>query len=276
VSDPGRVRSVDDEGCSVDEATSSTVLEVFDAHFHVIDPRFPLVANNGYLPEPFTAADYRDRVASVPVIGGAVVSGSFQSFDQTYLQDALATLGPSYVGVTQLPSVTSDDEILALDHVGVRAIRFNLYRGGSAALGELDDLARRVHAVAGWHAELYVDAADLADLEPTLKNLPQVSVDHLAMSDDTTGALLRLVEHGMVVKATGFGRIDVSDPDMLMQRIVAVNPAALIFGSDLPSTRAATPFRDTDLDRIAAAVGAEHVPAVFADNARALYRVTGR
>ena len=36
-------------------------------------------------------------------MGGAVVSGSFQGFDQSYLLDALDQLGPSFVGVTQLP-----------------------------------------------------------------------------------------------------------------------------------------------------------------------------
>ena len=35
-------------------------LAVFDAHLHVIDPRFPLVANQGYVPDPFTVDDYRD------------------------------------------------------------------------------------------------------------------------------------------------------------------------------------------------------------------------
>jgi predicted TIM-barrel fold metal-dependent hydrolase len=252
--------------------------EVFDAHFHIIDPRFPLVPNNGYLPDPFTATDYRARAAGLHVTGGAVVSGSFQAFDQTYLRGALAQLGPGFVGVTQLPADATDEEIRALDRVGVRAIRFNLYRGGSATVGgmrEIQHLACRVHEVAGWHAEFYVDAADLADLEPLLESLPQVSVDHLAMSDDTSGALLRLVESGMALKATGFGRIRVGDPDALMRTIVGINPAALIFGSDLPSTRATTPFRDTDVDRIATAVGAEHVPAVLAGNARALYRVTG-
>ena len=31
---------------------------IFDAHCHIIDSRFPLVPNNGYLPEPFTVEDY--------------------------------------------------------------------------------------------------------------------------------------------------------------------------------------------------------------------------
>lgn len=30
---------------------------LFDAHFHIVDPRFPLVANAGYLPDTFTVAE---------------------------------------------------------------------------------------------------------------------------------------------------------------------------------------------------------------------------
>ena len=247
--------------------------DVFDAHFHVIDPRFPLVPNNGYLPEPFTVGGYLRRVDGLHVTGGALVSGSFQAFDQSYLKDALAQLGPSFVGVTQIPADATDDEIVDLDGAGVRAVRFNLYRGGSATLADAGTLARRAYDVAGWHAEFYLDAAELAELEPTLAALPQVTIDHLGMSDDPSGALLRLVEKGMVVKATGFGRMSVSDPEALMRSIVGTNPAALIFGSDLPSTRAATPFRDSDIDRIIDAVGADHVRAVLAGNARALYRL---
>ena len=71
---------------------------IFDAHLHVIDPHFPLVPNRGYLPGPFTAEDYLERVASLNIAGGAVVSGSFQAFDQGYLVDALNRLGLSRRG----------------------------------------------------------------------------------------------------------------------------------------------------------------------------------
>jgi predicted TIM-barrel fold metal-dependent hydrolase len=247
---------------------------VFDAHFHIVDPRFPLVPNNGYTPDAFTAEDYLAQVAPLGVTGGAVVSGSFQAFDQGYLIAALQTLGSGYVGVTQLPADVPDETIIELDDAGVRAVRFNLYRGGSAGLDEIDQLARRVHAIAGWHSELYVDAADLPDLADTLRGLPQVTVDHLGMSDDTTGTLLGLVENGLVVKATGFGRMNVADPDALMAAIVQANPAGLIFGTDLPSTRARVPFQPGDLDRVAEAVGADHAEAVLSDNARRLYRLS--
>lgn len=106
--------------------------ELFDAHLHIIDPRFPLVANQGYVPDAFTVEDYLERVSSLGVRGGAVVSGSFQGFDQNYLVDALGRLGDGFAGVTQLPATVTDEEVLRLDAAGVRAVRFNLYRGGAA------------------------------------------------------------------------------------------------------------------------------------------------
>ena len=44
---------------------------------------------------------------------------------------ALGELGPRFVGVTQLPADTADAEIVRLHASGVRAVRFNVRRGGS-------------------------------------------------------------------------------------------------------------------------------------------------
>ncbi|WP_096454240.1 amidohydrolase family protein [Corynebacterium suranareeae] len=244
--------------------------KLFDTHFHIIDPNHPVIENNGFLPDPFTVDDYTQRVEGLNVAGGAVVSGSFQAFDQGYLKDALAALGPGYVGVTQIPADTTDQDILDLDSAGIRAVRFNLKRGGSAGLDDLESLARRVHDLAGWHTELYVDARELDELESTLISLPAVSIDHLGMHRDGLPALLRLVENGIKVKATGFGRVEL-DPAETMKAIMAVDPTALMIGTDLPSTRAKRPFEDADLDLIAETVGEEHVDNVFWNNAAAFY-----
>ena len=37
---------------------------LFDSHFHIIDQRFPLIANQGYLPETFQVEDYRMRTGN--------------------------------------------------------------------------------------------------------------------------------------------------------------------------------------------------------------------
>ncbi|SDJ36504.1 amidohydrolase family protein [Salimicrobium halophilum] len=226
-------------------------MRIFDAHLHIIEPGYPLVENEGYLPEPFTCQDYRERTDSLsaPVEGGAVVSGSFQGTDQTYMTSALEKLGSGFVGVTQLPEGISDEEILELHHQGVRAARFNIKRGGRDILQNLSYTAKRIYDLVGWHAELYVDARDLTELHSTLRDLPAFSLDHLGLSKEGLRVLLPLVDGGVKVKATGFGRVDFDVVEVLKE-IHKANPDALMFGTDLPSTRAPRPFRNEDIQLI--------------------------
>ncbi|MGW6378031.1 amidohydrolase family protein [Rhodococcus sp. NPDC055112] len=245
---------------------------MFDAHVHIIDPRFPLVENDGYLPEPFTIADYRKRVDGFGVDGGAVVTASYQGTDQAYLVAALQELGPGWVGVTQLAEDATDEDIVALDKAGVRALRFNLRRSATD-LKLLATQAQRAWDLVGWHAEFYVDAALLLSLEPVFKKLPAVSIDHLGMSTRGLPYLLNLVDRGVKVKATGFGRATIDDVGDALRRIHAVNPESLMFGTDLPGTRARRAFEAADLDIVAAAVG-DDLEAVLGGNARAWYRLT--
>jgi predicted TIM-barrel fold metal-dependent hydrolase len=245
-------------------------MRIFDSHFHIIDPRFPLVANDGYLPEPFTVADYLQRTAGYDLAGGAVVSGSFQAFDQAYLRAALDALGPRFVGVTQLSAEVSDAEILALHESGVRAVRVNVRRGGSEGLSRLEPLARRVHDLAGWHTELYIDARELPPLVDRLLALPAVSIDHLGLSREGFPSLLKLAERGAHVKATGFSRGDV-DVKAALRDLWAANPDCLMFGTDLPSTRAPQPYADRDLALVCDLFDATQIARVLHDNAAAFY-----
>ena len=250
---------------------SITDFPLFDAHFHVIDPRFPLVPNRGYLPDRYTVSDYRERMAGYDLRGGAVISGSFQAFDQDYLVDALHRLGPAFVGVTQLPASVSDQELRELDASGVRAVRFNLKRGGSEDVSQLDSMARRIYEMLGWHVELYVDASELPELFDTLVTLPAVAIDHLGLSKEGLPHLLWLAEKGIRVKASGFGRVDF-DVRSALKSLHAANPEALIFGTDLPSTRAARPYSDRDFQLVIDALGEEAARRVLFENASALYR----
>jgi hypothetical protein len=148
------------------------------------------------------------------------------------------------VGVTQLPPTADHEEIRALDAAGVRGVRFNLRHGGSLDI----DFALRVHELAGWHAEVY--ATDLPAHEGRLRELPRLVVDHLGMNPDGLAAAVRL---GAMVKATPRFRGDLD----------AVAPDRLLFGTDLPGTRAPRTFEPADL---------EVPPAALADNALAWYR----
>lgn len=244
---------------------------IFDSHFHIIDPRFPLVPNQGYIPEPYGIEDYHTRTAPFHMRGGAVVSGSFQAYDQGYLLEALRCLGPTYVGVTQLPVDVSDEIILSLHKLGVRAVRFNLRRGGTEQLNWLEEMARRIFYLAGWHIEVYVDSRDLPSLAPRLVDLPKVCIDHLGLSQAGFPELLRLVEQGVYVKASGFGRVDMDVPTALRE-ITRRNPHALLFGTDLPCPRAPRAFQDTDVSLVLETLGEEVARHVFLENALALYQ----
>ncbi|MCM0020113.1 MAG: amidohydrolase family protein [Tagaea sp.] len=244
---------------------------LFDAHLHIVDPRFPLVANDGYLPPSYVAQDYLAAVAPLGVAGGAVVSGSFQAFDQEYLLAALTALGPGFMGVTQLPYSALDHEILALDRAGVRAVRFNVYRGGSESFDRIESFAKRIHRLCGWHVELYADLAKLDAGEiATLARLPKLAIDHLGMSEAGLPHLVELARAGAKVKATGFGRV-LLDPAKAMEKIAAANADALMFGTDLPSTRARRPFEPADIELVEGTLGPSLARKALHDTARAFY-----
>lgn len=249
-------------------------MSVFDAHLHIIDPAFPLQTNKGYRPPVFTVDDYRNRTRDLEITGGAVVSGSFQGFDQGYLTAALEQLGPGFVGVTQLPADTPDDTILELNQAGVRGVRFNLHRGGSEKLARLADMGARIHELAGWHVELYADAAELPSIRRILLSLPAVSLDHLGLSNRGRRETLLLAEQGVRIKATGFGRLDF-DIDALLSDIHKANPEALMFGTDLPGTRAPRTFHTGDIEHIRNLLGPEEADRVLRRNARNFYQLSG-
>lgn len=241
-------------------------MNIFDAHFHIIDFKFPVVPNQGYTPPAFVVNDYLQATSAFNLIGGAVVSGSFQAFDQTYLTHALAILGDNFYGVANIPIDVTQQELDALQRANVAAVRFNLKRGGSAGVADLNYLSDRLYQEYGWHTELYVDSTDLVELRPYLLKIPLFSIDHLGLSKQGLQELYYWVERGVRVKATGFGRVNF-DPIPVMQQIYKINPGALMFGTDLPSTRAKTPFSGADIHLITQHFSATAQARIFHQNA---------
>lgn len=243
---------------------------MFDAHFHVFDPAFPLIANQGYLPGHFTAAEYRARVASLGVVGGAVVAASTQGSDPAPLLAAARALGPRFVAVAEADPARDDAALAALAAAGVRGIRFNLHRSPVWTIETMLTHARRA-AVHGLHAEIYTDAATLAPHLEALATL-RIVIDHLGMTGAGLPVTCDLARAGAKVKATGFGRVRL-DPARAIEAIAKAAPDALMAATDLPSTRADRPFKDGDIALIERVLGPGLARAALHDTAAAFYRL---
>ena len=246
--------------------------KIFDSHCHIIDPRYPIIENQGYTPPPYTLNDYRQQTRPLGISSGAIVSGSFHGFDQSYLKATLAVLGPQWVGVTQVPTSITDQEVLELTKLRVRALRFNIFRGRVDSVDEIVSFANRVYQLGNWHAEIYADTAALAPHVAKLSKLPKIVIDHLGMTEKGLPVLLDLVDAGACVKATGFGRVNMNVPKML-EAVARRSPNALVFGTDLPSTRAKRPFDVSDITLIKDVLGKSLSDLVFWNNPRNLYRL---
>lgn len=247
--------------------------DIFDAHFHIIDSQFPIISNQNYTPVSFTLETYRQTIMPLGIVSGALISGSFNGFDQSYLRTLLPILGPQWVGVTQVPLDVSDQTIIDLKNIGVRAFRFNAYRGFIHHIDDMVCFAMRAYALGQWHMEIYADTAVFMPHVEKLSKLPKIVIDHLGMSEKGLPVLLDLVDAGAYVKATGFGRVDMNVP-IVLEKIAASNPNALIFGTDLPSTRAKRPFSRTDIELIKQVLGPVLARKALWSNARSLYQLS--
>lgn len=86
------------------------------------------------MPLDFTTENYQKETQNLKIIGGAIVSGSFQKFDQKYLIHALNKLRQTHFGVANIPINIQTEELNKLNKINVVAVRFNLKRGGSENL----------------------------------------------------------------------------------------------------------------------------------------------
>ena len=94
------------------------------------------------------------------------------------------------------------------------------------------------------------------------------------MTEAGLPVVLDLVDAGARIKATGFGRVSM-DVTKAIKRIATRNPKALMFGTDLPSTRAKRPFMAQDMALVQNVLGTALARQVFWGNAVSLYRPSG-
>lgn len=248
------------------------MIKIFDSHFHIIERKYPLVVNDHYCPAQFRISDYYKAVNDFNLLGGVLVAGSYHGFETRHITETIRKLGPDFVGVAQVHCDISDEELYRLDKSRVRGLRFNIKRGIYKDTEKIRRIAERTYELFGWHSEFYMDPHQLNELSGFLLELPLVSIDHMGLSVSAYETVLKLAEKGVRIKATGFGRLDF-DIRKAVKDISGINEDALMFGTDLPSTRAKRIFQKEDIDMITEAVSSETARKILYKNGVSFYGV---
>lgn len=231
-------------------------MPIFDSHFH---------ATNQPVYQP-----YLEAAKNFDIIGGALIADT----DSKTLIKHLSKLPKGFVGIACPTPAMTDAEISELHQAGVRAIHFDLEQENPISPTELLALAQRVHKQKQWHTELRIKSTHLKDLRSLLYQLPAVSIDHLGLTTDGINDLYNLVEQGARVKVCGFRRLPF-DQETLAQiliEIYAINPNALIFGSNLPQIGSTRGVTTSDINLIKQAFDEEAANNIFYKNALNFYQ----
>src|SRR3979490_2345929 len=118
-----------------------------------------------------------------------IVQTATHGMDNRVTEDALAAKGGSYLGVALLPTTVDDAELRRLDRLGFRGVRFNFMRHlhQAATLDEVMALTPRLADI-GWHLQVHMDGAFIADMAEALERSPvPVVIDHIGRVDAGLG-----------------------------------------------------------------------------------------
>ncbi|WP_338662911.1 amidohydrolase family protein [Pararoseomonas sp. SCSIO 73927] len=254
-----------------------------DAHLHVLDSRFPGAAPTSGM----TLADYRLLQRRLGTTRAVLVQAKHHGTDPSALLDALARLGPDGRGIAVLPPDAPEAEFRRLDGAGVRGLRLSLWNPADAplAMADIPALAARV-APLGWHLQLHLTAAQIAEAAGTLADLPCPLVfDHMARLPPEEGpdhpafaAVARLLAAGRAwVKLSGAylnTRTGPPYPDAarIARAFIAEAPERLVWGSDWPHVTEAQKPDDAELlDLLSDWAGPRQADRILVDNPAALY-----
>lgn len=223
---------------------------VCDCHVHIFGPtaQFPYVAERRYTPHDASVEEYRSTFLPLGVQRAVLTAPSVYGNDNRALINGLKAGGSDFRGIVML-SVDVEDEVLQKLHAsGVRGVRTQISATGGKPLdvNRIRQLAARV-ATFGWHTEIHVDVAALANIDELLADFPTpVVIEHMGHMQTSEGtdhagfqALLRFLDAGGWAKLSGAYINSVSGPpyrdvEPFVAQLLAVAPARLVWGSNWP------------------------------------------
>ena len=263
-----------------------------DAHVHIFGPRkrFPFADGRGYTPSDAPKEMLFSLHEFLGVEHCVIVQPACHGPDNSITVDAITATGQAYRGIALVPTTVSDAELKRLDAAGLRGARFHYMKhlAKGPSIDEVIAFGQRLADI-GWHLQIHMEAALIADLTPALKrsSVPVV-IDHMGRVDASRGlaqpefrALLALLaDKNIWVKVSGSDRITRQGPPYadavpFARKLVAEFGDRVVWGTDWPHPNHAGPIPD---DGMLVDILAEIAPseaarqALLVDNPQRFYR----
>lgn len=263
-----------------------------DAHVHIFGPRnkFPFAEGRRYTPSDAPKEMLFALHGLLGIEHCVIVQPACHGFDNSVTADAIAATSQAYRGIALLPITVSDAELKRLAAAGLCGARFHYMKhlAKGASIDEVVAFGRQLADI-GWHLQIHMEAALIADLTPALKRSPvPVVIDHMGRIDASRGleqpefrALLALLQDKNVwVKVSGADRITRQGPPYadavpFARKLVNEFGDRVVWGTDWPHPNHAGPVPD---DGMLVDILAEIAPsdaarqALLVDNPQRLYR----
>lgn len=256
-----------------------------DCHMHVYSARYAAANDAALLPPDASLADYRKLQQRLRTTRNVFVLPSTYGLDNASVLDAIATSNNGAKGVGVANRFLTSSSLDAMDRGGIVGLRFNLVRSGADALANAQALAPAL-AERGWHAEFHISGLQLAELAPTLSELPcDVVIDHMGrmpfnegISQPAFGVLRELLDgDAFWVKLSGTyldTRARTEDVVQIGKVLVEHRHDRLVWGSDWPHPAAvAVPDDAVQMDYLLEwAPNPATRTSILVDNPALLYR----
>lgn len=232
-----------------------------DAHVHVFGPRrrFPFAEGRSYTPSDAPKEMLFALHEFLGIDHCVIVHSAAHGADNTATADALAAKDGAYRGVALAPVTTGDDELKRLDAAGFRGARFHYmeHLGRGTPIADVIAFGRRLADI-GWHLQIHMQAALIAELAPAIRTSPvPVMIDHMGRIDASPGLeqpaflhLLRLMDDPNVwVKVSGADRATRTGPPYadavpFARKLVAEFGDRVVWGTDWPHPNHQGPIPD--------------------------------
>ena len=224
-----------------------------DCHTHVFcDPRrFAFWSGRTYTPETAIVNETRALHRALHVQRIVLVNSLVYGSDNSCMVDALRQLGHRARGIALIDEHTSDAQLDALAHAGVRGIRLNfvdLSVPDPVIVRQRFQTAVKRLAGRGWHIQIYSNLSVVEALQEDVLAAPlPVVFDHFAGARASLGVsqpgfdvLVKLIRSGKAyVKISAAYRVsdrapEYSDVMPLAQALIAANPKRILWGTDWP------------------------------------------